>query len=201
MQSRARWWILAVALAVFLPLALLLTLGDALAAFDQQVTQFLQAQRTPSLSRFMLFISDAHETVRVLAVTVLIAMWRFWQRDRAAASSLAVVPLAQLLNVGLKHVFQRARPVVPEPLVHLATYSFPSGHAVASTVFYLTLCALVWQRARSRAWRVTAAAGAVGMILLVTASRVYLGAHYLSDVVAGVAVGVAGVAAFLRPAR
>jgi undecaprenyl-diphosphatase len=201
MQPRTRWVIISMAIAVFLLLALLLTQGSWLAAFDQQVTQFLQARRTPWLSRAMLFVSDAHETVRILAATVLLAMWRLVRSDRTAAMTLAVVPLGQLLNVGLKHVFQRARPVVPEPLVHLATYSFPSGHAVASTLFYGAVCALVLQRVRSRAWRALAAIGAVVMILLVTSSRVYLGAHYLSDVIAGVAVGAVCVAAVLRPAR
>ena len=85
-----------------------------------------------------------------------------------------------------------------EPLAHLTTYSFPSGHAVASTVFYGALCVLVLQRVRSPAWRVAALAGAVAMVLLVAFSRVYLGAHYLSDVLAGIAVGAACVAAFPR---
>jgi membrane-associated phospholipid phosphatase len=200
MQPRTRWWIISVAMAVFLLLALLLTQGTWLAAFDQQVTQFLHARRTPWVTGIMLFVSNAHETIPILAAAVILAMWRWVRADRAGAMSLAVVPMGQLLNVGLKHAFQRARPVVTEPLVHLATYSFPSGHAVASTLFYGTVCALVLQRVKSRAWRVMAAVGAIAMILLVTSSRVYLGAHYLSDVIAGVAVGAACVAAVLRRA-
>ena len=201
MQPRVRWAVVTAALAVFLLLALLLTLGSSLAALDQQVTQFLHARRTPWLSRAMLFVADAHETVRILAATLLLALWFLYRGDRAGAATLAVVPAGQLLNVGLKHIFQRARPVVPEPLVHLATYSFPSGHAVASTLFDGAVCALVLQRVRSRAWRVAAVAGAVAMVLLVTFSRVYLGAHYLSDVVAGIAVGAACVVAVLRWGR
>jgi undecaprenyl-diphosphatase len=198
---RTRWIVVGVAVAVWLLLALSLVFGSSLAAFDLQVTQFLQARRTPWLTRAMLLLSDSHETVRVLAAVALLALWRLHRGDRAAVLSLAVVPLGQLLNVGLKHVFQRARPLVPEPLVHLTTYSFPSGHAVASTLLYGVLCALVLQRVRSRFWRVAAATGAVAMVLLVAFSRVYLGAHYLSDVIAGMAVGIACVAVFLRPVR
>ena len=199
--TRMRWTVVVGAVAVFLVLALLLTLGSSLAALDLQVTQFLQARRTPWLSRAMLFLSDSHETVRVLAAAALLAMWRFYRGDRPAVVSLAVVPIGQLLNVGLNHVFQRVRPVVPEPLVHLSTYSFPSGHAVASTVLYGVLCALVLQRVRSRFWRVAAVAGALAMVLLVAFSRVYLGAHYLSDVIAGIAVCAACVAVVLRPVK
>ena len=201
MQPRTRWAIVAVATAVFLLLALLLTFGSALAQFDLQVTHFLLQQRTPALSRVMLFVSDSHETVRMLAAAVLLAMWCVYRGDRPAAVSLAVVPVGELLNLGLKQVFQRPRPVVPEPLVHLSTYSFPSGHAVASTLFYGAVCALVLQRVRSRGWRITAVVLSVLMVLLVCGSRVYLGAHYLSDVLAGIAVGAACVALVLRPAR
>lgn len=200
MHARTRWTLVAVATAVVLLLAALLTFGSALAGLDHQVTQFLLVRRTPWLSRIMLFISDSHETVRLLAAAVLLAMWRLYRKDRAAAVTLAVVPLGELLNLGLKQVFQRPRPVVPEPLVHLSTYSFPSGHAVASTLFYAAVCALVLQRVPARPWRIAAVVGAVSMVLLVGFSRVYLGAHYLSDVLAGIAVGVACVALALRPA-
>lgn len=199
MQARTRWTLVAVATAVVLLLAALLTFGTALAAVDHQVTQFLLVRRVPGLSRVMLFISDSHETVRLLAAAVLLAMWRLYRKDGAAAMTLAVVPLGELLNLGLKQIFQRPRPVVPEPLVHLSTYSFPSGHAVASTLFYAAVCALVLQRTQSRGWRIAAVSGAVSMVLLVGFSRVYLGAHYVSDVLAGIAVGVACVALALRP--
>ena len=72
---------------------------------------------------------------------------------------------------------------------------------MASTLFYGAVCALVLQRVRSRAWRVATVVAGVAMVLLVAGSRVYLGAHYLGDVLAGIAVGVACVALVLRPAR
>jgi membrane-associated phospholipid phosphatase len=106
-----------------------------------------------------------------------------------------------LLNVALKNLFLRPRPLLDDPLVRLATLSFPSGHAVASTVFYGAACALVFALTGSRVLRAAALAGAAAMVLLVTFSRVYLGAHYLSDVVAGVAVGLVCLCLFLPPTR
>ncbi|WP_395406963.1 phosphatase PAP2 family protein [Pseudoduganella sp. UC29_106] len=77
-----------------------------------------------------------------------------------------------------------------EPLLTLATYSFPSGHTVAATLFYgLLACYLVM---RGRRW--LPVAGATLMVLLVACSRMYLGVHYLSDVLAAVAEGVAWLA-------
>jgi len=156
---------------------------------DEQVTLWLAAHRQPALTRVMLLVSDAHQTSRLLAVTALVAVWLALRRQGRQLARLAVVPAGMLLNAGLKQVFMRPRPALDDPLVRLATLSFPSGHAAASTVFYGALCALVFARFRQPALRAGAVAIAVAMVLAVTFSRVYLGAHYLSDVVAGVAAG------------
>lgn len=201
--------LLAPVLACLLLLAVLaqqVLAQGALTRVDQQLTLMLAAHRQPWLTPAMLWIADAHENVPLLAFTALVALWRVWRHDRAALRMLAVVPAGMLLNVGLKHLLQRPRPELPEPLVHLATFSFPSGHAVASTVFYGALCALVFTRVRSPVLRVLAALVGVVMVLLVAFNRVYLGAHYLSDVIAGIAVGLVCLALFWtwqrpRPAR
>jgi undecaprenyl-diphosphatase len=94
----------------------------------------------------------------------------------------------------LKLAFHRPRPELA--YVHLDTYSFPSGHAAGTTAIYGVLLLLV---ARGRARRVQLACAAA-LILLVAAvgfSRLYLEAHYLSDVLAGISVGVAWLAACL----
>lgn len=165
---------------------------------DQAVTMYLAAARQEWLTAVMLWIADAHDTLKLLAMTALLAAWRYCRRDHASLRLLAVIPVGMLLNVTLKWLFQRPRPALTEPLVQLATSSFPSGHAVASTVFYGTLCALVFARARSPVLRALAAVGAAVMVLLVCFGRVYLGAHYLSDVLAGVAVGIACLLLFGR---
>jgi membrane-associated phospholipid phosphatase len=194
----------ALALACVLVLACLaaqVLLQGIVTRLDLQLTLWIAAHRLEWLNATMLFIADAHETEKLLAVTAALAAWRGWRRDFGAVRMLAVVPFGMVLNVGLKHAFQRARPVLEQPLVHHLTYSFPSGHAVASTVFYGALCALVFTHVRSRALRFTAAVAAAGMVLLVCASRVYLGAHFLSDVVAGMAVGTLCLLLFRRWGR
>ena len=166
---------------------------------DLRVTLWLAAHRRPEATAFLLLVTQAHQTKWMLAATLVVAAWLAWRRHWAPVARLGVVPAGMLLNAGLKTVFHRPRPVVGEPLVHLLTLSFPSGHAAGSTVFYGALCALVFARWRSRAVRATAVALAVIMVLLVCFSRVYLGAHYLSDVTAGVAVGAICLALFLAP--
>jgi membrane-associated phospholipid phosphatase len=156
---------------------------------DQQVTLWLVAHRQPWLTLAMSGLSAAHQTRWLLAATALIGAWLAWRREFKLLPFLLVVPAGMLANAGLKVLFARPRPHLDDPLVRLLTLSFPSGHAVASMVFYGVLCRMVLARSRHPAVRATAVAGAAAMVLLVTFSRVYLGAHYVSDVVAGVAFG------------
>jgi undecaprenyl-diphosphatase len=201
MSKRARWSVGLAALAVFALLALQVLLHGPLTRADLALTNFLAAHRRPWLTQVMLLVSDSHETGKLLAIAVVLAAWRWWRGARREALAFAVVPAGEALNVLLKYTFQRPRPLVAHPLVHLSTFSFPSGHAVASTVFYGAVCALVFDQTRSMLLRAVAAVVGLAMVLLVCASRVYLGAHYLSDVLAGVAVGTACLAIALSPRR
>lgn len=200
MGARVRWAVLAALLSVFVLLLAQVELHGPLTQFDAHVTAVLAAHRQPALTRAMVWTSTGNETGVLLAIALVLAAWRVRRRDARGAWVLAAVPVAELLNIGLKNVVQRARPALADSVVHLGTYSFPSGHAVASTVFYGALCALVFQHTRSRAARMAAVAIAVAMVLLVCFSRVYLAAHFLSDVLAGVVVGAACLALALRPA-
>lgn len=196
-QGRARWVVMLSCLVVVALLALQVVTHGPMLDFDQQVSNFFASHHQPTVTAVALFVSTAHQTVAVLAATAAIALWRAWRRDWLSVRALLVVPAGMLLNVGLKNLFQRARPAWDDPLVQLATYSFPSGHAVASTVFYGMLCALVFAHTRSPPLRALALAAAVAMILVVCSARVVLGAHYPGDVLAGMAVGLFCVLGFL----
>ncbi|QJW85395.1 phosphatase PAP2 family protein [Ramlibacter terrae] len=172
-------------------LAWQVTTGGVLAGHDLRITLWLASHRQGWLTRAMLAVSEVHRTVGILGATAAVAAWLLWLRRRREALALLVIPAAMLLNVGMKNVFQRIRPALDEPLVHLTTFSFPSGHAVASTVFYGTLCGIALAHLRTRSRRIAAIAAALSMVVLVCFSRVYLGAHFLTDVVAGVAMGAA----------
>lgn len=143
----------------------------------------------------MLWVSELHETASVLIAAGLLAAWQALRgRSALALRVLLLVPGGMLLNVGMKHVFQRARPATEEALVRLASFSFPSGHAAAATVFYAALCMVVFAHGVPRGRRAAAVVGACTMTALVAASRMYLGVHYFSDVLGGVLLAGAWVA-------
>lgn len=142
----------------------------------------------------MLFVTHWHRPGGVLAMAALVALWMYRKRAHYWLLALLLsVPGGMLLNVLLKYTFQRARPSFDEPLVTLATYSFPSGHASGAAFFYGLLAA--WLVCSWRSWsaRMLAMGAAVAMVALVALSRVYVGAHYLSDVLAGIVLGGAWV--------
>lgn len=166
-----------------------------LTALDARLAAWFHTHRHSAWTAPMLFLTHWHNTIGMLVMTGLAAAWLHARRARYWLLALLLsVPGGMLLNVLLKYTFQRARPSFEEPLVTLATYSFPSGHTLSATVFYGFLavyCICATQRALLR---VLIALAASAMVALVALSRVYLGAHYLSDVLAAVAEGCAWLA-------
>jgi undecaprenyl-diphosphatase len=114
------------------------------------------------------------------------------QRRRRLALLVSVAVLGgMLLNTGLKLVFARERPDIVPHLREVTTPSFPSGHATLSAVVYLTLGALLAGTIKGRYTRAYVLFVAMSLAALVGASRVYLGVHYPTDVLAGWSVGLA----------
>jgi len=123
-----------------------------------------------------------------LAIATIVCVLLYRRRQLVEAALLPVALAGgELLNVVLKLSFHRPRPEVA--FVHLDTYSFPSGHAMLSTTAYGALAYLVWSHLHARRARFALTAGTVVLVALICFSRLYLGVHYLSDVLGGAAAG------------
>ena len=105
-----------------------------------------------------------------------------------------------LLNQALKFAIQRPRPDVSLRLVDIGGFSFPSGHSMAAMAFFGLLVWLVWHGVRSRAARIGLVAALCAMICAVGFSRVYLGVHYASDVLAGFCASLVWLTAYTKVA-
>jgi undecaprenyl-diphosphatase len=128
--------------------------------------------------------------VDVVAVVVTVALLLL-RRPVLAAYVLIVRIATQLISSCLKTAVGRHRPVVGHPVAIWHGDSFPSGHAAGAASVYLPLALILvmWLKSKWRQWAI--ASTAAGVCLVVAASRVLLGAHYPSDVVAGLALGAA----------
>jgi len=175
---------------------------DSLVGLDVQIATWLQGSGTPGLTAFLLVVSLLHTHPVVLGIALALA-FVFHGRGEAywVRVTVLAIPCGLALNALLKEVVRRPRPVYEFPLVTLDTFSFPSGHTAAATLLYGVLGAYLVQRARRRGARAAIAAGAAALIALVGFSRMYLGAHYLTDVVAAAALSLLWVAACLWFAR
>ena len=183
--------------------------GEPLTLLDEQLAQWLHANASQALTRWMLVVSRLHSTVAIGGYTAVIAVLAYRKRQWRRIGTLALCRGGGLLiNVLMKLAFHRARPHFPDPVLTLTSYSFPSGHVAASTIFYGLAVVWVFGRTRAIHWRILAVLAALLAFLLVAFSRMLLGVHYLSDVGAAFAEGVAwltlclvGLAAFWRTAE
>lgn len=166
--------------------------GDPLTIVDARFSAWLHAHSAASLTFLMRVVGEVHSLWYVSIVTVALSAywWLKGLRDWVFILMSAVFG-GMLLNLILKHAFVRARPQFDHPLLTLTTYSFPSGHTLIATVFYGALGWFVLSRSDAWPMRLFAISIPLTMILLVGFSRIYLGAHYLSDVLAAMAEGLA----------
>jgi undecaprenyl-diphosphatase len=122
----------------------------------------------------------------VVIPLLAVATYAFYRKGRTISAGLLVVSTVGgiVLTTALKTVFQRARPELFDSGYSASFYSFPSGHATIAVGFYGTLTLLVaWRLRGLRRWAVVLAG--VTLVLLIGFSRLYLGVHYPTDVLAG----------------
>ncbi|RYG62415.1 phosphatase PAP2 family protein, partial [bacterium] len=126
-------------------------------------------------------------------VAPLLAAGLAWRGLRRGAVFVLLSLLGIPLDTTLKLIWARARPDAGAVQVVVAQsgYSFPSGHAVLGTAFYGTLAVLAWVHLVDRPWRWPVTITLAALPPFIDLSRIYLGAHWLSDVIAGSAVGLA----------
>ena len=183
----AGWGAFLVAGLLFLGLAWNITARSALVALDGRVANWLHVRTGGATLAFLYAVTQLHSPPAMIAMSALFAgvlarlrQW-YWIVTLAAA-----VAGGMLVNVVLKASYERLRPHFEDPLLVLTSFSFPSGHAAGATLFYGVLAAFLISRTYDWRLRAGAVAGAIMLVALVAFSRMYLGAHYLSDVLAAI---------------
>jgi undecaprenyl-diphosphatase len=195
-RARIAQWGLVLVLgfvAAIISLYLFADLSEGVASQETQqldltVLEWLRQFNSPTLDlAARVFSALGSEVVAVLLVVLLgvLARRRRWG---AAVALLLTTGGAQLLNNVLKGLFERTRPAPVTGLIPVQAFSFPSGHAMVSAAFYFFLAYLGWRVIRGR-WRPLWVGALLTLVLLIGLSRLYLGVHYFTDVVAGYLAG------------
>lgn len=176
----------------------------ALTRLDQQLADWFNQRAFSPLTELVLGYTHLHGTIGVLVMGALLLRHMVRARQWAWVADLALVlPGGMLFNYTLKHVFARMRPSFEDPILVLHSYSFPSGHTIGATLLYAVLAAYLLNQpallatlgARLRLGHAGVQRFVVGAALLLVGltafSRVYLGAHFLSDVLGAMLLGTA----------
>lgn len=158
---------------------------------DEAVLEWVAGHRVDWLDTVALEITSLG-SVATLVVVALSAAAILWAGRRRVSVALLFLALSTgaAVNFILKAVFGRPRPRVVAPLADALTASFPSGHAMMAAITYGTVAFLVGRMAKG-ALRWVTWAGAALLVVLIGLTRIYVGAHYPSDVVAGWLAGIA----------
>jgi undecaprenyl-diphosphatase len=175
--------------AVLFVLLALAVAGGTTTVFDATVRNAIHSHASAPLTataQTLTLIGSARVWLIELA-PALVALW-LKQERRAALGLAAVMGGATILDNGLKLLFHRVRPeafygVLPD------TFSFPSGHALFGLCFYGAVAVILATRVRHAGRRFAICASALALVLCIGLSRIYLGVHYPSDVLAGYLIG------------
>jgi undecaprenyl-diphosphatase len=167
-------------------------------ALDRSIYQALYSGGHPALILIGRFFTALGDPTVLIIGGILVGAW-LWRegRGRFAAGLLLVILVGRGLTEAQKYWIARARPDIEPHLVVVKTWSFPSGHATSSMIFYLALALAI----APVGWRRIAAAAAILLSLLIGVSRVMLGVHWPSDVIGGWCFGLLWVLVTLRPAE
>ncbi|CAN5332721.1 phosphatase PAP2 family protein [soil metagenome] len=165
-------------------------LGGDTARFDDSIRAFVHTFASPVLTKVMQLASFLGSTLfLVLFGITVFGIFYYFKRRRAAVLFAIATIGATILLVSLKLAFRRVRPEPFFDTILPASFSFPSRHSLASFCFYLALAAIVSNRIKNLGFKILIWIFSAALVLLIGISRIYLGVHYSSDVVAGFVIG------------
>lgn len=181
----------------FAEVAFRVMLGGEIISRDADIYAAVFALRTPILTRFFWAATILGDPWFLTAAATAVAMLLFvWGKRRAAWLFSAALAVGSAMQTALKHVFDRTRPADFPPLItRLDSYSFPSGHAFASLVFAGLVAFILWRTLHRPAARAAVVVLAALAAAVVGISRIYLGVHWASDVVASWWLGLSWLTA------
>jgi undecaprenyl-diphosphatase len=166
--------------------------------FDENVFKAVAPFTSTGLTKFMRFITFLGKHTLLIPLNLLLLAYFIYKKHRWFAIRISALSLSSVaLSFSLKAYFQRARPEV-QLIGDISGYSFPSGHALISVVFYGLFIHIAWHEVKQKWLRNLLIISLIILILLISFSRIYLRVHYASDVIAGLSVGFIWVVLSLR---
>jgi len=166
--------------------------------FDERVFTAIKPFINPGTTRFMEIITFLGKHNLLIPLNFALIAFFIYKKEKWFAARITALSLSSLLLMFiLKTYFQRDRPLLPV-IGEAKGFSFPSGHALISVVFYGLFIHMIWHEVKTKWLRNLLVIILSILILLIAFSRIYLRVHYASDVIAGIAVGFIWLVISLR---
>ena len=167
-----------------------LAVANPLWSADHGIATWFHERLTPAFVTVLHAFAEFGSGEWIGIVLFGLVLFFAWKRSWPSLFTLIIsVPGGMLLNEWLKLVVHRHRPFVEGPFVDWSGYSFASGHTIAATLLYGQLLLFVLPVLKARHWRLLCIFSAISQVLLVGFSRIALGAHFLTDVLAAMIFG------------
>ncbi len=171
--------------------------NNILKTFDLKIIDLIQSLENKYLTVFYQMITNIADTYQSIVITVLLVIFLYTKKYKREALFLAItMSICGIAMPLLKNIFSRERPNFYR-LIEISGYSFPSGHTTAATTMYLTLAIIVLSNMNKLNKYFVFGIVALGIIIIGT-SRIYLGVHYPTDVIAGICLGISIVSIVYR---
>ncbi|CAN5336529.1 hypothetical protein BH10PLA2_BH10PLA2_37610 [soil metagenome] len=191
-------WLISLALlGLFLAISHLIGPGSAVAHWDEDIAAraYEHREHSPMLRQFFVVITATGSARTLTCVVLGTCLVHLLKRRRLLLFICVVGPLAGgIIDMGLKDWFERPRPLLHDPSINESSMSFPSGHSMGSMFSYGLLAYSIVESRHKRWWRWLAVPAAALLVMLIGLSRIYLNAHYPTDVFGGWAVGACWLA-------
>jgi membrane-associated phospholipid phosphatase len=171
--------------------SVVLAMANPLAGSDHEVAGWFHAHLTRTFVSVLRAFTEFGSGEWIGVVLLFVALYFVWKKWWPSLVTLIIaVPGGMLLNEWVKVLVHRHRPFVDGPFVDWSGYSFASGHTIGATLLYGQLLLFVLPALKTRHWRLLCIFSAVFLVLLVGFSRIALGAHFLTDVLAAIIFGI-----------
>lgn len=185
------------ALILVIPFLIIAALGhlypESVTSWDYQMAEWIYEMREAELTQYIERLTRIGDGISQVIVTAVIGLifanlvtWKLglWY-------ILTVLFGAEFLNNAVKNIHQRIRPTEVTSLIEQGGYAFPSGHSMGTMILYGGLIYMIWRHGHSQSIKFLTTILVVLVIIGVGFSRIYLGVHYLTDVIGGWSLGLA----------
>lgn len=190
----SKWVVCGIGVLIFTVMVILL-LTDTVYKLDNSIYNKIISFKSDTMTSVITFITMLCNTEFIIVATLLLILGLSDNKKSAMVASNVV--LCSVINTIIKHIFVRPRPVGIK-LIPQGGYSFPSGHSMMAVAFYGLLIYLIWKSKWKKVWKIFTTILLSIMILLIGISRIYLGVHFASDVIAGFAIALSYLILFIE---